>query len=157
VTITRKINVSLATYAALEKIAESIGDPANVGAAVAKLVANSQSCAPTEKAPPQTEHKECVPVWPGQAWRSPSGHWFPVGLQLRAQYRGKTYAANVTINGIDFEDKTYDSPSTAAIAVTESAGMSGLSANPDGWAFWEMLNQETGQWVSIVGLRAGKK
>jgi hypothetical protein len=157
VAITYKIGVSQATYKSLKKLAALSDDPTDLGAMVTKLVDYWHNGAPSESELPPAEPKEFVQLLPGQAWRSPRGDLFLIGLQLRAQYLGNTYSAQVTINGIDFAGKTYDSPSAAAIAVKEATGKSGAGANTNGWDFWEMPDSKTGQWVSIATLKAGQK
>jgi hypothetical protein len=89
-------------------------------------------------------------------WRSARGERFPVGAQLRAHYLHKEYSAKVTPRGIEFDGKVFDNPSSAAIAVKHSAGKTGDAASANGWGFWEMLDPQTNQWVSIDTLRAKK-
>lgn len=150
------VPIPKATHASLMKFAALSDDPTNIGAVVTKLVKlvgeYLHNDTPSQPEPPPTDFKEF-----GQAWRSPRGDFFPIGRQLRAQYLGKVYLAEVTIKGIDFAGKTYDSPSAAAIAVKESTGKSGSAANTNGWEFWEMLEPKTGQWGSIAKLKVGKQ
>ena len=152
VTINVKIGVSPATYTSLKKLAAFSSDPTDFGAVVTKLVDYWYDGAPAEPEPTPAEPKEF-----GQLWRSPRGDFFPIGLQLRAHYLGKTYSAKVTNSGIEFAGRTFDSPSAAAIAVKEAAGKSGSGANTNGWDFWEMLEPKTGQWGSIAALKKSRK
>lgn len=151
------VPIPKATYKSLQKLAALSNDPTNLGSMVTKLVDYWHNGAQSEPESPSVESKEFVQFLPGQAWRSPRGDLFLIGLQLRAQYLGKDYSAQVTIDGIDFAGKTYDSPSAAAIAVKKAAGKSGAGANTNGWDFWEMLDSKTDRWVSISALKVDKK
>jgi hypothetical protein len=155
--LTFKIGVSASTYTSLKKLAALSNDPSDLGAVVSKLVDYWHNGTPADAIAPASEPKGSESKGFGQLWRSPRGDFFPIGLQLRALYLGKTYAAKVTVNGIEFAGKTYDSPSAAAIAVKEAAGKTGAAANTNGWEFWEMMEPATGQWASISALKAAAK
>lgn len=92
-----------------------------------------------------------------QFWISSRGEALPVDAELRARYFGKTYSAKVTLNGIEYNGKTYNNPSAAAIAVKNTAGTKGDSAATNGWDFWEIYNPQTKQWGPISALRKAKK
>ena len=64
---------------------------------------------------------------------------------LQKVYKGNTYKANVLVNGtVSYDGKRYNSPSTAASAVT------GRPMN--GWTFWSFKNP-AGEWVKLNTLR----
>ena len=69
----------------------------------------------------------------------------------------KTYSAKVTPEGIEYDGRTYNNPSAAAIAVKNSAGTKGESAATNGWDFWEIFSTQTRQWGPISSLRKAKK
>ena len=86
-------------------------------------------------------------------WHSSRGEKFPLGIQLRANYLGTMYKADVTERGIEFAGKVYKNPSRAAIAAKKLAGTVLRAASTNGWAFWEMYDSESQKWVSIDALR----
>lgn len=64
------------------------------------------------------------------------GVLLPVGLELRASYRGSSPRATVTAKGIRYNDKVYEDPSAAARAAKIDAGASEAASSTNGWVFW---------------------
>lgn len=54
---------------------------------------------------------------------------FPAGTEFRATYKGQTYTGRVEVGALMVNDKRFESPSSAAVAITGSA--------VNGWRFWE--------------------
>jgi hypothetical protein len=98
--------------------------------------------------PPTPEAIASMP----RVWQSARGETLPIGAKLRAVYRGKTFSATVTSQGIDFNGHLYDSPSAAGIAAKEAAGTEGAAAATNGWTFWETLDSN-GRWIPINSFR----
>lgn len=70
-------------------------------------------------------------------------------FMLRAEYKKKSYKAFVLADGsVNYADQSFNSPSTAASAVT------GRPMN--GWTFWKYKNP-AGKWVKLDGLRRGER
>jgi hypothetical protein len=86
-------------------------------------------------------------------WQSARGEKFVVGTKLRATYRKNTFESVVTESGIEFDGEFYDNPSSAGIAAKKSVGISDAAASTNGWKFWEMLDPDSGRWISIDVLR----
>lgn len=85
-------------------------------------------------------HLKPVTFWPY------GGASFPVGLQLRKEFKGQLFTAIVVKNGILVDGlETYDSPSAAAIAVAK------VSVN--GWRFWQYFDEQHKSWNYISELR----
>ena len=70
---------------------------------------------------------------------------FPVGTEFRAIYKGQTYTARVEAGGLAVNGSRYDSPSAAAVAITNNA--------VNGWRFWECRLPGKSSWQSIETLR----
>ena len=129
----------------LQQLATPLVD--DVNSVIARLIKNWEA-SPQKPAAP-------IPSTSGtQIWRSSRGEAFPVGIELRSSYLGKSYSAKVTAAGIELNGKVYDNPSKAGIAVKHIAGTRGRAASTNGWDFWEMLDPATKRWVSIDGLRS---
>ena len=77
-------------------------------------------------------------------WVSKGVH-FPSGTAFRATYKGKTYYGKVEDGALVVENKRYDSPSSAAVAIT------GNMVN--GWIFWECQLPGRPSWQMIKSLR----
>lgn len=77
-------------------------------------------------------------------WRQ-KGVEFPLGTEFRARYKGNTIPGRVTASGLMVDGKLYDSPSAAAVAVTQSA--------VNGWRFWECRRPGDASWRKIDSLR----
>lgn len=78
-------------------------------------------------------------------WTS-KGVRFPAGTVLRAEYKGKQYAATVEGGGLTLNGKRFSSPSAAAMAITKSP--------VNGWVFWECRFPGQSNWQLIKTLRA---
>lgn len=74
------------------------------------------------------------------------GVTFPEGTQFRANYKGRTYTAEVR-NGMwtDSDGSVRNSPSEAAVKITGKPW--------NGWRFWHCKRQKDGDWVLIDTLR----
>ena len=70
---------------------------------------------------------------------------FPAGTEFRATYKGQTYLGRVEGGALALNGKRYDSPSAAAVAITD---------NPvNGWTFWECRLPGQGGWKILKALR----
>jgi hypothetical protein len=85
------------------------------------------------------------------AARPEAGDWltkgvrFPSGTEFRARYKGQTWLGRVEGGGLVVDGKRYDTPSAAAMAITESP--------VNGWTFWECRLPGQGGWRIIKALR----
>ena len=70
---------------------------------------------------------------------------FPVGTDFRATYKGKTYTGRVQGGALMVDGKRYESPSSAAVAITAGA--------VNGWRFWEARLPGKASWQLIDSLR----
>jgi predicted CopG family antitoxin len=70
---------------------------------------------------------------------------FPVGTEFRANYKGKVHTARVEGGALALNGKKYDSPSAAAMSVTDSA--------VNGWRFWECRIPGKSGWQLVENLR----
>ena len=85
------------------------------------------------------------------AARPEAGDWitkgvrFPAGTEFRAKYKGQTWLGLVEGGALVVNGKRYDTPSAAAVAITE---------NPvNGWTFWECRLPGQAGWKIIKALR----
>jgi len=100
-----------------------------------------------------TPKKETLPAPsdPGGASFDAAGDWvvksvrFPVGTDFRATYKGKVHSGRVQAGALVINGKPYESPSSAAVAITGSA--------VNGWRFWEARLPGKPTWQLIEGLR----
>src|SRR5437879_9541671 len=71
----------------------------------------------------------------------------PIGLKLRAHYRGREYNAVIEVDGITVDglDSKFTSPSLAGVAITNYA--------VNGWRFWEYYDETRSRWDSLNELR----
>jgi hypothetical protein len=70
---------------------------------------------------------------------------FPAGTEFRATYKGQTYLGRVEGGAFMLNGKRYDSPSAAAVAITD---------NPvNGWTFWDCRLPGQGGWKILKALR----
>jgi len=148
---TIQIGVRQTVFHKLQKLATPLVD--DTSSVIERLIEHWEKNPPGVTAsaaakPVQTER---------QFWISSRGEALPVDAALRARYFGKTYPAKVTLNGIEYNGKTYNNPSAAAIAVKNTAGTKGDSAATNGWDFWEIYYPQTKQWGPISALRRAKK
>ena len=70
---------------------------------------------------------------------------FQAGTELRATYKGKTFTGRVQSGGFMLNGQRYDSPSPAAMSVTDSA--------VNGWRFWECRLPGTSSWQLLESFR----
>ena len=90
------------------------------------------------------------PASPGVA-ATGSGDWvakgvrFPAGTEFRTHYKGQTHLGRVDGGALVLEGKRYDTPSSAAMAITKS--------NVNGWRFWEARLPGQAGWKMIESLR----
>jgi hypothetical protein len=66
---------------------------------------------------------------------------------------GQGFSAQISGNGIEYNGKTYDNPSSAGIAAKQFAGTVGDAANTNGWTFWEIQVPNSSRWVSLKAYR----
>lgn len=85
------------------------------------------------------------------AARPEAGDWttkgvrFPSGTEFRARYKGQTWLARVEGGALVMNGKAYDSPSAAAVAITDKP--------VNGWTFWESRLPGKPGWTIIKALR----
>ncbi len=141
------INLQKDVFERLQSLAEPLVDDPN--SVIQRLINHWQTSPPRER-------EQGKP--PFEYWLSARGEKLPVGLELRAKYDGSTYKAKVMKQGIFIESETFglSSPSAAAIHAKKIAGLTGASANTNGWRFWEYLDSETGDWKSLEDFRKQK-
>jgi len=70
---------------------------------------------------------------------------FPAGTEFRATYKGKVLTACVEGGALVLNGQRYDSPSPAAMSVTNSA--------VNGWRFWECRLPGKSTWQLMENLR----
>lgn len=70
---------------------------------------------------------------------------FPHGTKFKAEYKGKIYIAEVDNGAIVYNGQRHTSPSSAAIAITDT--------NVNGWIFWECRRPGESNWTPINKLR----
>ena len=70
---------------------------------------------------------------------------FPQGTQARAKYKGQLHLAEVKDGALMLNGKRYDSPSSAAMAITKTP--------VNGWTFWEVKLPGQAEWHSMKELR----
>lgn len=70
---------------------------------------------------------------------------FPAGTEFRARYKGQTYKAHVEDGLLSLNGKKFDSPSAAAISITNNA--------VNGWRFWECKLPGSHTWRIMESLR----
>lgn len=76
------------------------------------------------------------------------GYPFPHGTQFRAKYKGTMYFAEVNNGRLILNGKSFDSPSRAAISITNNS--------VNGWMFWECKLPNQSFWNAISSLRSGQ-
>ena len=145
---TIEVSLKREIFEKLKLIAEPLVD--DTSSVIERLLKHWESTRPITSTP--TTSSALTP----QLWRSTRGEQFIVGSKLRAHYRGHWFQAVITANGIEFEDKVYDNPSSAGIAAKKSIGINESAANTNGWSFWNMQIPNSNQWVSINTIRYTK-
>ncbi len=84
--------------------------------------------------------------------RHQAGDWvskgvrFPQGTHVRAKYKGQLHLAEVKDGALLLNGKRYDSPSSAAMAITNNTPV-------NGWTFWEVKLPGSGEWQTMKALR----
>ena len=73
---------------------------------------------------------------------------FPAGTEFRSTYKGQLYTGRVQAGALVVNDKRFESPSSAAVAITESS--------VNGWRFWECKMPGKSTWQLIESLRPVK-
>ncbi|MGB5441506.1 MAG: hypothetical protein WBN57_02590 [Gammaproteobacteria bacterium] len=137
------IEINRAVFRRLQALAEPLVD--NTSSLVEKLVEH------WELHPPASlENKDRGTLW----WFTSRGERLPVGTKLRAIYNGHTYEATVKPGGIFFESEIFNSPSAAAIHAKNLEGLTGASANTNGWNFWEYYDEAIETWKPLSVLRS---
>ena len=71
---------------------------------------------------------------------------FPEGTEFRAHYKGRTHLATVEKGALVLQGRRHDSPSAAAMAVTNGTPV-------NGWTFWECRLPGQTAWRVIKRLR----
>ncbi len=77
-------------------------------------------------------------------WACRGGN-IPVGTKLRARHKSHLYEAEVTHQGIKYDNKRYGTPSEAAFRITRT--------NVNGWRFWEAQLPGATNWCQLSGVR----
>jgi hypothetical protein len=73
---------------------------------------------------------------------------FPNGTEFRSTHKGQIYYGKVETGVLVVEKKRYNSPSSAAVAIT---------GNPvNGWTFWECRMPGKSSWQMLKSLRLKK-
>ena len=72
----------------------------------------------------------------------------PHGTQLKAEYKGQEYTAEIDDGRWSQNGETYGSPSAAAYAITGS----GIN----GWWFWQAKKPGEAGWTALAKLRPGE-
>jgi len=76
----------------------------------------------------------------------------PEGLKIYKEYKNFKFEAEIIENNkIKFNEKIYNSPSSAAVAAIKSAGSS--RRTEDGWRFWKYKDPKTGKEEILDKLR----
>jgi hypothetical protein len=88
-----------------------------------------------------------VPPIDPDSWLS-KGVRFPAGTEFRAHYKGETHLARVEKGALVLVGKRYDTPSAAAMAITNSP--------VNGWTFWECRTPGQSAWRMIKTMRTGR-
>ena len=70
---------------------------------------------------------------------------FPEGTEFRANYKGQLHTGKVEAGALVLGGHRYDSPSAAAMSLTDSA--------VNGWRFWECRLPGKSSWQLIESLR----
>lgn len=67
------------------------------------------------------------------------------GLVLRKKFKGKLHYAKIENNQIVINNKSFHSPSAAAVELTNTS--------QNGWIFWEYFDEEKSTWKILDNLR----
>ena len=94
---------------------------------------------PTKRAPTEAGQSSDSGVW------ITKGVTFPEGTEFRGTYKGRIFTGKVESGALVVNGERYDSPSSAAVAMT------GKSTN--GWLFWECRLPGKTSWQIITSFR----
>jgi hypothetical protein len=75
----------------------------------------------------------------------------PAGTKLQANYKRRTYTAEIADGKVVWNGNRYPSLSDAAVAVIQSTGSS--RTTEDGWRFWRYLDKSSNEWKDLSDLR----
>jgi hypothetical protein len=75
---------------------------------------------------------------------------FPAGTEFRARYRGELHLAKVESGALAIGGKLFDTPSAAAMAITNNIPV-------NGWTFWECRRPGEAAWRRIKDLRTDER
>jgi len=73
---------------------------------------------------------------------------FPVGTTFKGRHLGVEYIGVVKDSGLVLNGKKYQSPSAAAMSITNT--------QTNGWGFWDCLFPNTTEWRRIASIRRTK-
>lgn len=76
---------------------------------------------------------------------------FPVNTDFRATFKGRVFTGRVEGGALVVNGMRYDSPSSAAMAMTEL--VNGTSTQANGWRFWECRLPNQSSWQLIERFR----
>ena len=141
-----QVHVRRDVFEKLKRLAEPLVD--DTSAVIERLIRH------WETTPPKSG-RDSVPGEPS-LWQSSRGDVLPVGAALQGRYKGKTFAAVVARNGIQFEGKTYSTLSAAAVAAKGLSGVKGDAASTNGRDFWA-LRDSSGGWLPVSSLRSQER
>ena len=142
------IYVQQATRTKLQQLALLAG---GVNEVIERLIDHWQNAEHLANAP-----QPDVPLPVPAMWTSPNGDELPIGQQLVAIYKGKTFHADVEAAGLRFNGELYRNPTAAGRAVKQSMGLSGTAASTDGRTFWKLLDPTSGRYITVGELNPGK-
>ena len=137
----------------LKRLAVLAGSESNAVERLIEFWNANQSSSEAKQPPPRNE----VAKQTASMWRSSTGDELPIGAQLAATYKRRTFSAVVERQGIRFGKTLYQSPSAAGRAVKHSVGVKGSAAQTDGRTFWSVRDPSTGRLVSISELKPRDK
>lgn len=123
-----------AVYKRLQGISTPFEDtPSTVIARLLDLYDEAQIEAQQATSDSRSDPTSLLPRGAG-SFKTVRGTMLPVGLIMKKVYGGRMHVAEVTVGGITYDGKTYNDPSSAAVAVKKSCGAGIVPTN--GWMFW---------------------
>ncbi len=140
---TVQIDLDRDVFEQLQSIAQPLVDTPNM--VIRRLLAEHKGL---------SEHVESAGKSEKLFFLTSRGERVPLG-KLRATYKprnsSKTYSyeAEVTLDGIKFDEKNFPSPSAAGIHAKKLAGADDTAAHTNGWTFWEHFDTEKDSWISL--------
>jgi hypothetical protein len=99
---------------------------------------------PKKDVPQSASKASAASIGGAEDWTA-KGVRFPVNTEFRVTYKGQIYTGRVHGGALVVDGKSYESPSSAAMAITGSA--------VNGWRFWEARLPGKSSWQLIEGLR----